>query len=606
MESFNHKSIINKLFKANQENNEEFDEFTKLNISKEEIDELFEKQFLIKHNSCSSLFCKSNQLQKQISFYNPLFKDNQKEGKNLVELFTNKNQNDISKYITFLILNNPISDKNYIFKRSAIIQFYLKNQNDQHLIIFNKLKEIENDILWVLKNSINKNTSKERNIIDSTLFYESPFLQILNKNYYFQTAYYFYNLYFYPIYQFIQPFFVFIISYFIMNQVGKRFGVQLPFSFFIKMAKQQFTNFFNFKSESNTWYGKTFHIFSKILYILLTVYSIVQMIYQRIFINKITNFIHLKLKVISEMFDSINQLKNDNLIEFEKPKWVNNFLQKDFYSQEPSYFINKGKIVKDYFSLLNQPEINDFIKQSWINISLLNSFYNISLNIKENNKIVFLNESNFGNDVKNIKINEGFHPLLDNGVSNSYDSVKSVNIVTGANASGKSVYLKMIGTNILLAHSFGFVFAKEVELPVLNRLMIHMGNQDIVGEKSLFEAEVINANEILKGISDEERGLYIFDELFSSTNPKEGKKTTENYIKKMGEFQNQICILSTHYSVKELAKSKIKKKTEFRRLGKNFKVLKGINKVKGGVKIFEKLIDGLNNKQIEVKENNKT
>lgn len=604
---FSLNSLKNKLFKINQDNIKEFEEASSLNIQPDNIETLFQSTFLKLFNSNHKLICINSQLQQQLSFFSPLIPNNQKN--NLTELFSYPNQNSISKYITFLILNNPITDLNTILSRNQIINHFISSQNNNTLFyLFSKLKTIENDILWILQNGTilnNQPTNKEPNIINSTLFYSTPFLQILNKNYHFQTAYYFYNLYFYPIYQFIQPFFVFIISYFVMNQLGKRFGIQLPFSFFIKIAKQQIYNFFNFKSDSPTWYGKTFFIFTKILYILLTLYSIAQMVFQRIFINKITNFIHLKLQTISTLIkltEEINQLNLPYKLEFNK---IN--LNTNFYLKEPSYFINKGHITTDYFKIINDQNLNEYIRDTWIKLSYLNSLYGVSNFLNKchlkNLNFQLLNPNNFNSNIKTMKIVEGFHPLLlteenisEKIICNNYDSNKGVNIITGPNASGKSVYLKMIGLNCLLSHTLGIVFGKETEMPIINRIMIHMGNRDVVGQKSLFEAEVINANEILKGINENEKGLYIFDELFSSTNPKEGEKTTINYIKQIAGCENQISIISTHYPVLKIKKMGIK--CEFRKLGKNHKVLKGINKKKEGMNIYQKVIQNIskNNK----------
>lgn len=624
---FSYQNIIDKLFRSNKEDNNDFDECSKLLISNEEIQLLFNNSFLEKLNSSSCLNCQNNQLQKQLSFYTPL-SQNESEDKNMVEFFTNNDQNQISKYITFLFLNNSISDNKVIFNRNTIIKHFLSlNNNNQYKELFSKLKNIEDDVLWILKKGTllsNDNSSskeKENDIIQSTLFYNSPFLQILNKNYYFQTAYYFYNLYIYPVYQLIQPFVVFIIAYFVMNQLGKRLGIKLPFSFFMNLAKNQILNFFNFKSSNPTWYGKTIHVFSKLFYMLLTVYSVVQMIFNKIFINRVTNFIHLKLRVINELTDMMNIINNDLILSksnFIDSSELKCSLFKECYFKKPiSYFYNKGYITSEYYQILTDDDINMTIRNIWLHLSYLNSLFCVSQSLNKCSLIglncTFLEEENFGKNIKNMNIKNGYHPLLletfsdeesNNIVKNNYDSKKNMLIITGPNASGKSVYLKMIATNCLLAHSLGFVFADDVKMPIFNRLMIHMGNRDVVGQKSLFEAEVINANEILSGINDDDNGFYIFDELFSSTNSKEGQKTTENYVSKLIECKNQICILSTHYSVGGMSKNKqITNSCDFRKLGKKYKVLKGINKVKGGMHIYKKILQHNKSKEIIKEEN---
>ena len=59
-----------------------------------------------------------------------------------------------------------------------------------------------------------------------------------------------------------------------------------------------------------------------------------------------------------------------------------------------------------------------------------------------------------------IAFQEGYHPLLDNPVKNSFSTQESC-IITGSNASGKSTFIKMIGVNTVLAKTLHTCFADE-------------------------------------------------------------------------------------------------------------------------------------------------
>lgn len=81
------------------------------------------------------------------------------------------------------------------------------------------------------------------------------------------------------------------------------------------------------------------------------------------------------------------------------------------------------------------------------------------------------------NENKIHEIEEGRHPLLellsDNFVSNNYHSGgkhSHVKLITGPNASGKSVFLKQIGLIVYLAHVGCFVPAKRANIGMIHSL----------------------------------------------------------------------------------------------------------------------------------------
>ena len=118
-----------------------------------------------------------------------------------------------------------------------------------------------------------------------------------------------------------------------------------------------------------------------------------------------------------------------------------------------------------------------------------------------------------------LKITEGIHPLLKKPVANSIDISKKGIVLTGTNMSGKSTFLRMISTNILLAQTFNFVLAKEYESCFLNVVSSISPKDDIVNGKSYYLAE---AESILRIIKASENKIPVFcpiDEIFRGTNP---------------------------------------------------------------------------------------
>lgn len=88
---------------------------------------------------------------------------------------------------------------------------------------------------------------------------------------------------------------------------------------------------------------------------------------------------------------------------------------------------------------------------------------------KENNYVRPLLNSNNTHEIE-----ESWHPLLNNFsntfVPNDYRSYENsgrIKIITGPNASGKSVYLKQIAIIIYLAHIGSFLPAKKASIGML-------------------------------------------------------------------------------------------------------------------------------------------
>lgn len=81
------------------------------------------------------------------------------------------------------------------------------------------------------------------------------------------------------------------------------------------------------------------------------------------------------------------------------------------------------------------------------------------------------------NEDKIHEIEEGRHPLLEilteNFVQNNFysgDNYPHMKIITGPNASGKSVYLKQIGLLIYLAHIGSFIPAKSANIGMIHSM----------------------------------------------------------------------------------------------------------------------------------------
>lgn len=143
-----------------------------------------------------------------------------------------------------------------------------------------------------------------------------------------------------------------------------------------------------------------------------------------------------------------------------------------------------------------------------------------------------------------IKCIDAVHPLVENCVSNSIDTEKSL-LITGSNASGKSTYLKTIGLNILLAQSICFTFAKQYSATSFDIMSSMAISDDIVEGDSYYVAEIKSLKRILDYASGGSRIFCILDELLRGTNTVERVAAASTILEEIVE-NNLICIAATH------------------------------------------------------------
>jgi len=118
------------------------------------------------------------------------------------------------------------------------------------------------------------------------------------------------------------------------------------------------------------------------------------------------------------------------------------------------------------------------------------------------------------------------HPLLreEQGVRNdvTIDAERQVYVVSGSNMSGKSTFLRTVGSNAVLALAGAPVRARALRIsPITVGASIHVHDSLIDGE-SRFYAEVSRIGRIVALGADGERPLlFLLDELFHGTNSKD-------------------------------------------------------------------------------------
>jgi len=142
-----------------------------------------------------------------------------------------------------------------------------------------------------------------------------------------------------------------------------------------------------------------------------------------------------------------------------------------------------------------------------------------------------------------------WHPLLQNPVSYDIDLRRENNflILTGANMSGKTTFLRALGVSAYLAHLGMGVPAAAMEISYLGGVITNMHVEDnILKGESYFFAEVLRMKMTAEKIGKEAPHLLLLDELFKGTNVHDAYECTLAVIEGLRNHNNHLIVLSTH------------------------------------------------------------
>jgi len=443
-----------------------------------------------------------------------------------------------------IIIYIPIDDITILQERQNIIK-KLSTINKSIFPLLEEIKKKENDILWLLK----KKTDEEIKYIDS-VYCTNKWLKWINNYPFLLNLVHYFNVIFTPLSTLISPCISIILAYIALRFV---LGIKIGIFKFYKCFKMGFNSSFNFL-------GKKFEILSQIIYGILYVISIYKAIISAKTRIDICKIIYEKISSINSLLisiDSINViLKNVGIFKYFWNKKLENDLNKmkqkfRKYNSENSFislfFKNWGEILTT-FSQLNQYTNN--ITNLLEYIGKIDAYISIT-KIKLQKSVCFTKYIKKKEPLLIVK--DILHPYLvnKNPILNDLNLEKFKNILLfGPNASGKSLLIKSVMINVLLSQTLTISYAKSIDITPFSILNTYLNIPDIVGEESLFEAEVHRCKDYItriKSVDNDKFALTVFDELFSSTNYYEGLSTSYSICKYLSKYSNSINIITTHF-----------------------------------------------------------
>lgn len=159
-----------------------------------------------------------------------------------------------------------------------------------------------------------------------------------------------------------------------------------------------------------------------------------------------------------------------------------------------------------------------------------------------------------------INISNMKHPLLDENdcISNSFECERDINIITGSNMSGKTSFMKTIGTNLVLAYTGTFVNAESFSCSIMKMFTSINVKDDINNGISTFYGELQRIKKVLEFSKKSKEPIIVFiDEIFKGTNYNDRILGAKETLKKLSMI-NCIVFLTTHdFELCEISNKKV-------------------------------------------------
>ncbi len=271
----------------------------------------------------------------------------------------------------------------------------------------------------------------------------------------------------------------------------------------------------------------------------------------------------VSLKPFLNTLFSFSDIRNLPLINFNlndnEKRILNVVLSKIEYLEtvEDDYFL--GSVSKAASALRWLRLLRSTIIRYLVNVSKLDFYISVAEGTRNTSLWSFVDyDENHWRQIEptpKIAAKKLWNPLLPPEKAISSDLMLGgdhpANIVlTGANASGKSTFLRGLGINtIFLAQTLGVAAAKKFEFRPYTHFNSLMEKRDKNGRSS-YETEVDNVLrvwEVNRKLTSHDHSMVLADELFRTTNAKEGASASKLLIRKLGNLPHLSLLVSTHF-----------------------------------------------------------
>ena len=146
---------------------------------------------------------------------------------------------------------------------------------------------------------------------------------------------------------------------------------------------------------------------------------------------------------------------------------------------------------------------------------------------------------------RRLRVEDIRHPLITNPVPNSISLVDTGCLITGANMSGKSTFLRTLGVVSILAQTLFTCPATRYRASFFRTLSALATRDDLVRGKSYYLAEAERLLEMIRSSGSVVCNLYLVDEILRGTNTAERLAASEEILAFLSAT-NCLVVVATH------------------------------------------------------------
>lgn len=198
----------------------------------------------------------------------------------------------------------------------------------------------------------------------------------------------------------------------------------------------------------------------------------------------------------------------------------------------------------DYISYYNMIKLitkyKENYKEIWLNIGKLDAAIAVELYRKHSDSFCIPHFS----AENEVMAENMYHPLIEEPIANTF-TLKKRMLLTGANASGKSSFLKALAINTILAQTIHTVHASSWISPrafVITSMAI---KDNILNGDSYFKAEIKSLKRIIEAIEEGEYCLVVIDEILKGTNTVERISASASIMNWLSKKAG-LTVIATH------------------------------------------------------------
>lgn len=150
-----------------------------------------------------------------------------------------------------------------------------------------------------------------------------------------------------------------------------------------------------------------------------------------------------------------------------------------------------------------------------------------------------------------------FHPLVKERLEETGGKFQPIEIqldttptlITGANMSGKTIFLRSIALAQWMFQLGYFIPAQKARIEPVEEIFIRQEEEESSeqGGLSSFASEILWIDHIIQEVKKGKKSLILVDELARTTNPTEGRGLVSAFIEIMKQHPN-FALITTHYS----------------------------------------------------------